>query len=70
MTAFTYDPWKNIQGGNEIFYPHSHRIITRWKLIKITIPKTIIKHVEEMAACDKVTFLKLDKRAGFIYDNE
>ena len=47
-----------IQGGNEIFYLHSHRVITRRKIIEIKIPKEKIKHIEEMAARDKVTVAK------------
>ena len=37
---------------------------------EITIPKAIIKHIEEMAARDKVTLLKFNNIAGVIYDND
>ena len=47
-----------IQGGHAIFDLHSHRVIKRRKIIEITIPREIIKHVEEMVDCDKVTLLK------------
>ena len=35
-----------IQGGHEIFDLHSHRVITIWKIIEVTIPKAIIKQIE------------------------
>ena len=59
-----------IQGGHEIFYLHSHIVITIWKIIEITIPKELIKQIREMATHDKVKFLKLKNRAGVIYDND
>ena len=58
-----------IQGGHEIFDIHSHRFITRRKIIEIPIPKAMIKHIEEMVADEKSTLLKLKIRAGVIYDN-
>ena len=39
----------------DIFDLHSHRAITRRKIIKIPIPRAIIKHFEKMAACEKST---------------
>ena len=59
-----------IQVRHEIFNLSSHRVIRGWKIIEIPIPKSIIKHVEEMAARDKVTLLKFKNRAGIIYDND
>ena len=59
-----------IQYGHAIFDLHSHRVITRWKIIEIPITKTIIKHIEEMATHDKVTFLKFKNRAEVVYDND
>ena len=59
-----------IQGGPDIFDPHSHRVITRWNIIEIKTNKAIINHVKEMDAQGKVTLLKFNNRAGVIYDNE
>ena len=59
-----------IKGGREIFDPHSHRIIKRRNIIEISIPKAIVKYIEEIDARDKVTSLKFKNRAGFIYDND
>ena len=42
----TYNNWIKIQGVHEIFDLHSHRVITRWKIIEIPINKEIIKHVD------------------------
>ena len=58
-----------IQVGHEIFDLHSHRVIIRRNIIEITINKAIIKHIEEMVACNKVKSLKSKNRAGVIYDN-
>ena len=43
--------------GHEIFFIHSHRVITRRKIIKIPISKSILNHVKKMDAHDKVTSL-------------
>ena len=43
------------QGRHEIFDLNSHRVITRRKIIEIPIHNAIIKHIEELSACDKVT---------------
>ena len=59
-----------IQGGHEIFDLQSHRVITKQKMIHISIPREIIKHIEEMSASDRVTLLKFRNRLGFIYDND
>ena len=58
-----------IQGKHEIFDIKSHRVITIWKIIEIPIPKSIIKHIEEIVAREKVTSLKFNNRVGVIYDN-
>ena len=58
-----------IQSGHDIFDLHSHRVITGGNIIEIPINKAIIKHIDEMAAHDKVTSLTFKNRAGFIYDN-
>ena len=58
-----------IQGKHEIFDIKSHRVITIWKIIEIPIPKSIIKHIEEIVAREKVTSLKFKNRVGVIYDN-
>ena len=60
----TYNNWIKIQGVHEIFDLHSY--IT----FEITITMAIIKHIEEMASCEKVTLLKRKKWAGVIYDND
>ena len=60
----------NIKGGHEIFDLHGHRVITRWKIIKLPIPKAIIKHIEKMLAPEKVTSLKFRNRAGVTSDND
>ena len=39
-------------------------------MIEIPIPKEIIKHIEEMAAYEKLRSLKFKNRAGVIYDHE
>ena len=49
--------WTVIQGGQEIFDLHSYRVITRRKIIKIQISKSILNHVKKMDAHDKVTSL-------------
>ena len=59
-----------IQGVHKIFDTHSQMVIIRRKIIEIKIHKTIIKHIEEMAACDKSIFLKFKNRAVVIYDND
>ena len=47
-----------MQGGHDRFDLHSHRVITRRKNIETTIPKEIIKHIEEMSTHEKITSLK------------
>ena len=59
-----------IQGVHEIFDIHSHTFITRRKLIEFPIPKTITKHIEEMAAQEKSVSLKFNNIAGVIYYND
>ena len=58
-----------IQGGHDIFDIHSHRVITKRNVIEIPIPEAIIKHIELMAACEKVTSLKLKNSVGVRSDN-
>ena len=53
-----------------MFYLQSHRVITRRKIIEITITKVIIKQIEEMATRDKSTLLRFKNRAGVVYDND
>ena len=38
--------------------------------IKIPITKAVIKHIEKTDAREKVTSLKFNNRAIFIYDND
>ena len=58
-----------MQGRNYIFDLHSHRVITAQKIIDITIPNSIIKHIEDMATYDKVILLKFKNRVGVLYYN-
>ena len=44
-----------IQGIHGIFQIHNHIVIKRQKMIKITITKAMIKQIEKIAACDKIT---------------
>ena len=57
-----------ILGEHEIFDLHSHKAINGRNIIEIQIPREIIIHIEEMAACNKVTSLKCKNRTGVIYD--
>ena len=59
-----------MKGGNEIVDIHSHRVIKRQKIIVITIPNEIIKHIEEIFDHDKVTLLRFNNIAGVVYDND
>ena len=61
---------EKILGRHDIFYRHSHRVIARRKIIEITIPKDIIKHIDEMATHENIISLKFENRAGVIYDND
>ena len=58
-----------IQGGHEIFDLHSQRVITRWNIFEIKIPKAIIKHIEETADHDRLKSLKFKNRAEVVYGN-
>ena len=39
-------------------------------IIETPVPKKIIKHIEKMAAREKVTSLKFKDGVGVIYDND
>ena len=71
------DNWQNLPTiiGSNVratwgFYLHSYIFIIIWKIIEIPINKSIIKHIEEMAAHDKVILLKFNNRTWVIYDND
>ena len=59
-----------IQGRHEIFDLRNHIVITRRNNIEIPIYKEIIKHIDEMAAREKVAFAKIQKIFGVIYNND
>ena len=61
---------EKIQGGHDIFDPHSHGVITRRKIIEIPITKTIINNVDKMAARDRFTLLKFNNIVRVIYYND
>ena len=55
-----------IKCGHEIFDGNSHRVITRRKIIEITIIRTLRK----WPLVKKSHYLKLKNREAFIYDND
>ena len=61
-------PIDNLQGGHKILDIHTHRVVTRRKVIPIPVTKLVIQHIEDWAKRDKVKSLKFKNRIGVIYD--
>jgi hypothetical protein len=69
LDAIYFRPVNSMQGGHELYDLNSGRVITRARVIQISVTDMVIKAIERIAENQGFKSLKFQNRKGAIFHN-